>query len=76
MQSASQIFPMPLFYLGNLVLGLSGTQKISLPMFTVLRRFGILMTVVAEYYVLNISQTRIVMATVWAMIAGAIIAAA
>ena len=67
---------MPLFYLGNLVLGLSGTQKISLPMFTVLRRFGILMTVVAEYYVLNISQTRIVMATVWAMIAGAIIAAA
>lgn len=67
---------MPLFYLGNLVLGLSGTQKISLPMFTVLRRFGILMTVVAEYYVLNISQTRIVMATVWAMIAGAIIASA
>lgn len=66
---------MPLFYLGNLVLGLSGTQRISLPMFTVLRRFGILMTVFAEYYVLNITQSRIVMATVWAMIAGAIIAA-
>lgn len=66
---------MPVFYLGNLVLGLSGTQKLSLPMFTVLRRFCILMTVVAEYWILNISQSRIIMATVWAMIAGAIIAA-
>ena len=67
---------MPLFYIGNLVLGLSGTQKLSLPMFTVLRRFCILMTVVGEYWVLGVSQSRLVMATVWAMIAGAIIAAA
>lgn len=75
MSDLFQIFPMPLFYLGNLVLGLSGTQKLSLPMFTVLRRFGILMTVVAEYWVLDISQSRVVMATVWAMIVGAVIAA-
>ena len=67
---------MPLFYLGNLVLGLSGTQRLSLPMFTVLRRFCILMTVVAEYWILGITQTRVVMATVWAMIAGAVVAAA
>lgn len=71
----SQVFPLPLFYAGNLVFGLVGTQRLSLPMFTVLRRFTILMTVIAEYVVLDVRQSSVIMATVVAMIGGAIVAA-
>lgn len=48
-----KIFPMPLLYVGNLLFGLGGTQKLSLPMFTVLRRFAIPMTLIAEYLILR-----------------------
>lgn len=44
-------------------------------MFTVLRRFTILMTLAGEYYVLGIVQSTPIIWTVVAMIAGAIIAA-
>ena len=46
--SFSQVWPLPLFYLGNLVFGLEGTQALSLPMLTVLRRFSILMTMIGQ----------------------------
>lgn len=44
-------------------------------MFTVLRRFTILMTALGEYYVLGVVQSPAVIMTIIAMIGGAIIAA-
>uniref|UniRef100_A0A158PAF9 TPT domain-containing protein n=1 Tax=Angiostrongylus cantonensis TaxID=6313 RepID=A0A158PAF9_ANGCA len=70
-----KIMPLPVLFVLNLVSGLGGTQLINLPMFTVLRRFSILMTMVLEYYILGISATRAVRLAVGLMIAGSIIAA-
>lgn len=70
-----KIFPLPIFYFGNMVFGLTGTQKLSLPMFTVLRRFGILMTLILEYLVLSVTQSKTIVLSVLGMIAGAIVAA-
>lgn len=70
-----KIWPLPLFYIGNLICGLGGTKHLSLPMFTVLRRFTILMTLIGEYFVLRVHQSSIIILTVFAMVGGAIIAA-
>ncbi|XP_042907086.1 nucleotide sugar transporter SLC35D1 isoform X2 [Parasteatoda tepidariorum] len=71
-----QIWPLPLFFIGNLICGLGGTKHLSLPMFTVLRRFTILMTLLGEYFILNVHQKLPIVLTVLAMVGGAIIAAA
>lgn len=70
-----EIMPLPFIYLGNMVFGLGGTKELSLPMFTMLRRFSILMTMIAEYYVLSVVPNRNVKITVAMMIGGACIAA-
>ncbi|XP_014672110.1 PREDICTED: UDP-N-acetylglucosamine/UDP-glucose/GDP-mannose transporter-like [Priapulus caudatus] len=70
-----KIWPLPILYLGNLVFGLGGTKKLNLPMFTVLRRFSIFLTMVLEYLILSIRPSFMVQSTVCAMIGGAVIAA-
>lgn len=71
----SQLTPLPFITVANMIFGLGGTKKLSLPMFTMLRRFSILMTMMAEYWVLNVRQKLSVKISVGLMIFGAIIAA-
>lgn len=70
-----RIWPLPLIFAGNMMTGLGGTQQLSLPMLTVLRRFSILMTMMAEYYILGITASCSVQLSVYMMIFGALVAA-
>merc|ERR1719412_26940 len=70
-----KIFPLPLFYVGNMIFGLGGTQALSLPMMTVLRRFSVLMTMILEYLILNVRPRFEIQLSVFTMIFGAIVAA-
>ncbi|KAM9394540.1 nucleotide sugar transporter SLC35D2 isoform 3-T3 [Pholidichthys leucotaenia] len=69
-----KIFPLPLFYVGNHVTGLASTKKLSLPMFTVLRKFTILMTMILEVYVLRKRFSRRIVYSVVTIVSGAIVA--
>lgn len=70
-----KIWPLPLIYIGNMIFGLGGTKQLSLPMFTALRRFSILMTMIAEFYILGIRARASVQFSVYTMVLGAILAA-
>jgi len=70
-----KIWPLPLMYLGNMVFGLGGTQNLSLPMMTVLRRFSILMTMMGEFYVLKVRPSTSIQMSVYLMIFGSVVAA-
>lgn len=70
-----KLFPLPLIYFGNMIFGLGGTKALSLPMFTALRRFSILMTMMLELKMLGIRPTRAVQFSVWCMVGGAMLAA-
>lgn len=58
----------------NVLCGLGGTQRISLPMFTVLRRFSIPITMGLEWLLLGVVASRQVQFSVFLMVAGAVLA--
>ncbi|XP_045890314.1 UDP-N-acetylglucosamine/UDP-glucose/GDP-mannose transporter [Micropterus dolomieu] len=70
-----KIFPLPLLYVGNHLTGLASTKKLSLPMFTVLRKFTILMTMILEIYILRKTFPKHLVYSVVAIVLGAMVAA-
>ncbi|CAN9513110.1 unnamed protein product [Ophioblennius macclurei] len=70
-----KVFPLPLLYFGNHVTGLASTKNLSLPMFTVLRKFTVLMTLILEVYILRKTFPKRIVYCVMTIIAGAMIAA-
>nr|XP_057927194.1 UDP-N-acetylglucosamine/UDP-glucose/GDP-mannose transporter isoform X2 [Doryrhamphus excisus] len=70
-----KIFPLPLLYMANHITGLASTQKLSLPMLTVLRKFTIVMTMTMEGYILRKTFPRSLVYSVVTMVLGAVIAA-
>lgn len=69
------VFPLPVIFLGNMVFGLGGTQSLSLPMFTALRRLSIWVTMILEIKLLGSKPGWMVQVSVFSMIAGALLAA-
>ncbi|XP_029473604.1 UDP-N-acetylglucosamine/UDP-glucose/GDP-mannose transporter isoform X3 [Rhinatrema bivittatum] len=70
-----KLFPLPLLYIGNHLTGLLSTHKLSLPMFTVLRKFAIPLTLILEMIILRKRFPLSVFISVFAIILGAFIAA-
>jgi hypothetical protein len=75
LKTACKLAPIAFFHFGNLLFGLGGTQSLSLPMFTVMRRFSVLMTMYGELYILKKHKSVIVQSSIYLMIVGAVIAA-
>jgi hypothetical protein len=70
-----EVLPISVMFLGNVLCGLGSTRSLNLPMFTALRRFSILMTMVAESCLLGARPSSAVVLSVGMMVGGALVAA-
>lgn len=71
----AEVLPISVMFLGNVLCGLGSTRSLNLPMFTALRRFSILMTMLAESCLLGAKPSGSVVLSVALMVGGAVIAA-
>lgn len=67
--------PLPLIQVFNVGCGLIGTKAVSIPMFTVLRRVAIPLTLMAEIFILKTTVSKRVKAAVCLLMLGSTIAA-
>lgn len=74
-QTGWKLLPLALIYFGNLLFGLGGTKSLNLPMFSVLRRFSVLMTMYGELYILRLKKPFQIQLSIYMMVFGAIVAA-
>ena len=70
-----EIMPISLMFLGNVLFGLGSTKALNIPMFTALRRFSILMTMLGEWWMLDSKPHSNVVISVSLMVGGAMLAA-
>lgn len=75
MDICKQIIPISLMFLANIICGLGSTKSLNLPMFTALRRFSILFTMIAEWCYLGSRPSTQILWSVALMVGGAFIAA-
>jgi len=68
-------FPLTALYLADVIMGLSATGALSLPMFTCLRRASIPATMILERFVGQNKPSKAVVLSVWGMVLGALVAA-
>eukprot|EP01040_Poterioochromonas_malhamensis_P004877 gene4877-5231_t len=75
LQICREILPVSLMFLGNVLCGLGSTKSLNIPMFTALRRFSIMMTMIGEWYLLGTKPSYSVIGSIVLMMVGALIAA-
>jgi len=68
------VFPLPLLHVGNAVSGLSGTKALSIPMFTVLRRTNMIMTMALEMWLLDSHYSVKLKLSILVMLLGSVLA--
>jgi hypothetical protein len=73
--TAAKVAPLSFVFISYVVVSLVSLGKVNVPMFTALRRLTILFVMVEEYYLLGISPSSGVVATVGVMTLGCAIAA-
>lgn len=70
-----EILPVTLMFLGNVLCGLGSTKSLNIPMFTALRRFSILMTMLGEWFLLGAKPSNPIFVSVGLMVGGSMVAA-
>jgi len=70
-----KLFPLPIFFMLNVLSGLGGTKRINVAMFTVLRRFNIPITLLLNRILLSRGSNGAVKFSIFLMVLGALVAA-